>query len=166
MRIILAVVFIITTMLFLRRNPKTLSPIIFVYVAGIVYLTFLIREPRPIYRFMLSPFSAAKEAIELGGPWLFAGIRVVKPELLEGIILNILLFIPFGYLLPLVWKKADQWWKVMLAGLLTSLFIEAMQMVLHRGFADVDDLINNTIGTLIGWICYTVLMKKHDASEE
>lgn len=166
MRILLAVMFIISTILLLRRNPKTLSPIFFVYVAGIVYLTFLIREPRPIYRFMLSPFSAAKEAVELGGPWLFAGIRVVKPELLEGIILNILLFIPFGYTLPLIWKKADQWWKVMLGGLLISMFIEVMQLVLHRGFADVDDLINNTIGALIGWVCYIGFLKKHDANRK
>ena len=164
MRILLAVMFIISTILLLRRNPKTLPPIFFIYVAGIVYLTFLIREPRPIYRFLLSPFSAAKEAVELGGPWLFAGIRVVRPELLEGIILNILLFIPFGYILPLNCMKVDQWWKVTLAGLLISMFIEVMQLVLHRGFADVDDLINNTIGALIGWVCYTGFLKKHDAS--
>ena len=149
-------------MLLLSRNQKTVPPIIFVYVVGIVYLTFLIRETRPIYRFMLSPFSAAKEAVELGGPWFFAGIRVVKPELLEGIILNILLFIPFGYLLPLVWKKADQWWKVMLAGLLTSLFVEVMQWALHRGFADVDDLINNTLGALIGYGLYKAILRKND----
>lgn len=159
MRILLAVVFCITTMLLLRRNMKTVFPILFVYFVGVVYLTFLIRESRSIYHLILSPFYAAKEAIELGGPWFFLGIKVVKPELLEGIVLNVLLFIPFGYLLPLIWRRADHWWKVMLIGLIASALIEALQLVLQRGFADVDDLINNTLGTLVGWCCYQRFLK-------
>ena len=62
---------------------------------------------------------------------------------------NVLLFIPLGLLLYPLFRKYKIVCSLVL-GFLLSLNIEWIQLVTHRGVFDVDDLINNTIGTAIG----------------
>lgn len=62
---------------------------------------------------------------------------------------NVLMFLPFGFLLPFVWKKV-RLWRVVLAGMVLSAVIEVGQIVVARS-TDIDDLIANTLGTLVGY---------------
>lgn len=66
---------------------------------------------------------------------------------------NILAFIPLGWLLPCIWKKWDQLWRTAGAGLALSLLIEVSQLLNHR-FSDVDDLILNSLGTVLGFALF------------
>lgn len=67
------------------------------------------------------------------------------------ILLNILLFIPFGFSCSLLFGKRS-----VLIGLVFSILIETSQYIGALGYTEVDDVINNTIGTLIGfWIWKT-----------
>lgn len=68
-------------------------------------------------------------------------------------LLNILLFIPIGYLLPAIWKEYRCFPKTFLFGLGMSMVIELLQIFTFR-LTDVDDLIFNTIGTVIGYSVY------------
>lgn len=73
------------------------------------------------------------------------------------VIYNICLFIPFGILLPMVFKK--QTWsflKIIIVGFITSLVIEILQFFTGR-FCDIDDVIVNTIGTLAGFAIYSMI---------
>jgi len=72
---------------------------------------------------------------------------------------NILLFIPFGFLLPCIWKKYDVLWKAALSGFTFSLVIELCQLF-NRGITDIDDLLMNTLGALIGWVIFKLLKKR------
>ncbi len=136
--------------------------VLVVYIAAIVYFAFLIREPTPIYHYSFNLFGAARKGLEFVGGILkgilTGDIKIANWLSLEGIILNILLFIPFGYLLPLIWSKADRWWKVTLLGFSISLIIELLQLFTRLGYADVDDLINNTVGALIGYVLYKPIL--------
>ena len=67
------------------------------------------------------------------------------------IVLNIAMFIPAGILFPLVFPKLDRWYKVTAAGAGMSFVIELLQLILNRGAADIDDLITNTLGCVIGY---------------
>ena len=60
------------------------------------------------------------------------------------IALNMLLFIPLGFLV------GGKGWKVVLFGFLLSVFIELMQYVFLLGYCEADDVLNNTIGTVVG----------------
>lgn len=69
---------------------------------------------------------------------------------------NVLMFIPFGFLLPLVIKRINSFVKIFLAGLFFSASIEFIQYI-ERSFGvyravDIDDVILNTIGAIIGWM--------------
>ncbi|WP_157950233.1 VanZ family protein [Vallitalea okinawensis] len=69
---------------------------------------------------------------------------------------NILLFIPFGCLLPLI-SKINRFWSVLLVSLITICTAEIMQHLFMVGELDVDDIILNTIGVIIGYLFYKFL---------
>lgn len=68
---------------------------------------------------------------------------------------NALLFLPFGLLLPAI-RRDMGCVKTVAAGFALSLFVEGMQLIVGRIF-DIDDLIMNTLGTLIGYILYFII---------
>ena len=69
---------------------------------------------------------------------------------------NIGMFIPVGLLIPIIWKVNDK--TVILVGFFISLSIELSQLFLNRG-TDIDDLIFNTLGTIIGLLIYKIISK-------
>ena len=77
---------------------------------------------------------------------------------------NILLFIPLGFLLPLLVKRFRNIFLIVLTGFLLSVFYECVQLLTGIGIFDVDDMILNTFGTLIGAIIFYILNKLFAAS--
>lgn len=67
---------------------------------------------------------------------------------------NILLFIPLGFLMPLLWKRYYKGLWCLATGLMLSLSIEGIQYVTGRGYVQTDDVVMNFAGTFIG---YTVI---------
>ena len=76
--------------------------------------------------------------------------------LIISLIGNIVMFIPVGLFIKILWNKDDK--KVIFIGFLISLFIEITQIFTGRE-TDIDDLILNTIGTIIGIIIYKLYKK-------
>lgn len=64
---------------------------------------------------------------------------------------NLVVFLPLGFLLPLVRTRPTRAWQAALAGLAVSGSIELTQYLSGRRVADVDDLILDTTGTLLGY---------------
>jgi glycopeptide antibiotics resistance protein len=77
---------------------------------------------------------------------------------------NILLFMPLGFAIPLRFK-VDKLWKVMLIGFFTSLAVEVVQLFISIRSFDVDDLILNTVGTIMGLSVYQILIKVFNSSK-
>lgn len=72
------------------------------------------------------------------------------------VILNIIMMMPFGFLLPLV--KEKKFSNVVLYTFLFSLGIEVIQPLINGSrTSDITDLINNTLGGIIGYIIYRIL---------
>ena len=70
--------------------------------------------------------------------------------------LNVLLFVPFGFFISLMYRKYNRIGKIALTGFLFSLAIELVQMF-GRGATDINDLITNTVGTCAGYCFYKLL---------
>lgn len=73
---------------------------------------------------------------------------------------NILAFVPFGLILPLVFKKKSTRYYghiTLLWSFLLSLFIEIIQILSAVGTFDVDDLLLNTLGGFVGYIVYLII---------
>lgn len=72
---------------------------------------------------------------------------------IKGYVLNIVLFMPFGFLVPIIWDNMRKPIPVILSGFAFSALIEASQILSSRG-TDVDDLMMNTLGAALGFFCY------------
>lgn len=81
------------------------------------------------------------------------------------IIGNILLFAPMGALVPLLFEKFNKWKKIILLGLCISFSVELIQLSMdliskyNIKVCDVDDVILNVIGIIIGFIFKIILIK-------
>ncbi|WP_394803845.1 VanZ family protein [Muriventricola aceti] len=90
----------------------------------------------------LTPFQEIIRAFR--GPWVMFLM-----------VANIGIFCPIGFFPALLWR-GWRWWKSALVGLCTSVFIEFVQFFIGRS-SDVDDVILNTAGTLVGfWIFWLI----------
>ena len=74
-------------------------------------------------------------------------------------ILNILLFIPMGFLLPILYSNYGSISKIALFGFLVSLSIEIVQLF-GFGATDINDLITNTAGACLGFLLYKTFKKR------
>ena len=72
---------------------------------------------------------------------------------------NTAMFIPLGIIWPSVFKKLDTRTKVIAAGVGFSLCIEILQLPFFSRVTDVDDLILNSLGYLIGYGIYLIAKK-------
>ncbi|MGH0680056.1 VanZ family protein [Bacillus luti] len=68
-------------------------------------------------------------------------------------LLNIVLFMPLGFLLPTIWSHFRKMKNTVCAGFLFSLAIELNQLLNNR-ITDIDDLFTNTLGAIIGYLLY------------
>ena len=77
---------------------------------------------------------------------------------LYNVIGNILLFIPFGFAIPLLFKNHNKLFKVTLYGFIASFSIELLQYLTCTNFTDIDDVIFNTLGALVGFLTFNIFM--------
>ena len=80
-----------------------------------------------------------------------------KRDLLLNVIGNVAMFIPSGIVLPIIYKRLDSFIKVILAGGGISLCIEMMQLPFSVRASDIDDLILNTAGVMLGYGIYALV---------
>ena len=74
----------------------------------------------------------------------------------RNIILNFCMFIPFGIWLPLGIKGFRKFWKTYLAGFAFTMFIECIQLLFRRGIFELDDILGNTVGAMIGYGLFSI----------
>ena len=80
-----------------------------------------------------------------------------RREILLNIVGNVAMFIPTGIVLPIVYRRLDSLGKVLLAGAGLSLCIELLQLPFRARATDVDDLLLNTLGTILGYGLYAAV---------
>ena len=126
-----------------------------------------------IYRFTFHPFSKVDGQVqplifEWATAWPFRVNLIPFVNLLDydsgrdlliNLIGNFAMFIPTGVITPMIYKHLNSFGKVTLTGFLLSLSIEIIQLPFAVRASDVDDLILNTLGCMVGYGIY-VLAKK------
>ena len=84
---------------------------------------------------------------------------------LENIIGNFFLFMPLGVLLPVIFSRINSAKQMAVIFLITAVSIELIQLVLRRfgtyRTADIDDVILNTTGGILGWLIYAYILKSN-----
>ena len=145
-----------------RINRKREAQLLLIYVCLVV-----------VVRLTFFPFSKVNGQVQ---PLLFDPANIIpfrlnfvpfvnlfdyeiRREALINVIGNSFLFLPMGIVYPIVYRSLNTHWKVISAGVGTSLAIEILQLPFFDRVTDVDDLILNSLGYLMGYGIY-VLAKK------
>lgn len=137
------------------QNLKLKRLIVFIiYITLVLTFTFIVRET------LIWRYSGKHEAVFI--PFRqFIGLLKEPNHMMWfwQIFLNIILFIPFGFMFPIIHSKSFRKYHLspvftIFIGFALSFFIEVMQYITGRGLADIDDLINNTLGAVIGYLVY------------
>lgn len=115
--------------------------LLLIYLLVYVWLTFLYRSPGVEPRARLVPFETYREAFGL--------FRIKILGLARAIIFNILLTIPVGLLVPLLFDH-HPYLKTAMIGLLLAVLTEGLQYITHLGICETDDLIGNFLGCFVG----------------
>ena len=95
------------------------------------------------------PFKSIVPYLFGEGGWLIAGLNIIG---------NIILLVPIGLLVPMLYNKMT-WRKAILLAIGSGMVIEIIQVILHVGIFDVDDVILNAFGVIIGY--WTLLKLKN-----
>ena len=81
--------------------------------------------------------------------WSYSvGGMQANKNILAEVLLNIVLFIPYGIVAGAVFAR--KWYVPMIFGMILSFMIELLQFILRKGLCETDDVIHNTFGCLIG----------------
>ena len=81
--------------------------------------------------------------------WSYKAIEEGADNLILENVVNVMMFLPIGFLLGCAFLNM-RWWKALLIGCGISVSIEALQYFYHRGFSEIDDVMHNTLGCVIG----------------
>ncbi|MBE5938454.1 MAG: VanZ family protein [Lachnospiraceae bacterium] len=125
-----------------------------IYISGLIYFLFFSerfgRHSLNEYHYNLEPFSEIKRYIHycdiIGFKWVF--INLVG---------NVVAFIPFGMAAPLYGIRKMGFVFIFIYGLLFTFLIEIIQLVNKIGSFDIDDIILNTSGVIIGYCIYKLV---------
>lgn len=120
------------------------------YLLSLLYLTIFwhisaIPFPLRYHSLNLTPFIWVTEVYGMG----------VK-KMAQQLILNVAMFVPYGLLLPLAVKKARHAWITLPIVLFSTIGIETIQYFIGRS-ADIDDVIMNFLGGILGYLLFAVL---------
>ena len=137
-----------------KENKLAMWVCFIAYLSLLGYLVFfssgLNREDHAEYRYNLTLFQ------EIGRYYRF-GMRTGSWRLfLWNVVGNVCVFMPFGALLPSLFHKCQKLIAVLMLSFELSLVIEIVQLVTRVGSFDVDDLLLNTLGGILGYIVYKI----------
>ena len=154
----------------LRRRRILLTWGLLLYFCLVAWLVFFSRDSSGSYSVHVAPLQDLKNAFSTptgfsgwfrtlfteGISSAFSQISIVRPEDISQFYLNMMLFVPIGYLLPYVfrWFRARVRVRPVLFCLLLSFAVENIQLISRRGMYDFDDIISNTLGGLLGQLLY------------
>lgn len=94
--------------------------------------------------------------------WSYKAIEAGRVELLAENIMNVMVFVPLGILLGALMIRLTLlkgFSQAFFVGLFLSASIEVLQFFCKRGFSEVDDVMHNTLGCLIGYMIFMILWK-------
>lgn len=101
-----------------------------------------------VYHYNLVPFKEIGRFIRYR--------RILGPKaVLLNIFGNVAAFLPFGAFLPIFYRRCQRFWITAFYSFELSLVVESLQLVFKVGSFDVDDLLLNTLGGMLGFfVCW------------
>ena len=121
-----------------REMNKTILALLMTYLLVVLFVTLLSRQGQ----------HNTSVIMELE---LFRALKMQDTDVLRHLLQNAALFVPLGVLLPLLHRSLRSVWWALLGGAALSTMIETTQLVLAVGQCDVNDILTNALGAVLGY---------------
>ncbi len=89
-----------------------------------------------------------------------AAAEAFRPYAVTNFLGNLLAFLPLGLFLPLLFRRQRRFWLFLLTAALCIAFVELLQLLTRRGALDVDDLLLNLPGAILGWLLWRLGIRR------
>lgn len=130
------------------KDKLIVNTLIYIYISFVLFFTIM-----PIITSLPHIFDHPYVPMNFNA---FDDVFNSRGDFIRQVVLNVIMMIPFGFLLPITNKKIN-FKKIILYTFLFSLCIELLQPLINGvRSADVTDLITNTLGGIIGYIFYMI----------
>lgn len=145
-------------------SREVVMGIFVVFMFGLLFLTF---EDNGISWMKADTPGKAWERLQNGIGVNYVPFRTIRnyfkyasgtDRMAVNVLGNILMFVPWGLGLPLLWRKFHSVFKVAFASLMLPVFIEFVQLFIGRS-VDIDDVILNLAGGMLGGLVYLIVKK-------
>lgn len=147
-----------------NNRGKLISRIVLIVYLFVLIRLIIFKYPVPVLRGIMDEWelSNAKAGVATANLTLFKSIRMYiryydRVNGFDNLFGNVLAFMPLGILVPVSFPGIDRWWMILLHSFWLSLCIELFQLVSHFGAFDVDDILLNTLGGLLGFLGFLVV---------
>lgn len=136
-----------------RKRLSGASTLVFIiYISMVIYFVFFSDHYGRVtgfteFRYNLTPFAEIRR-------YLTYNELFTWENLITNLAGNILVFAPFGFLVPMMRRRKTGLFFIAFLTFSFSLFIETVQLVTKVGVFDVDDLIMNTLGGILGFLVF------------
>jgi glycopeptide antibiotics resistance protein len=141
---------------------KRLLPAIILIAYSAILIKVMVFKDMPLIRIgpLMLNFGGTQE-----GPANLIPFKTIFPYLLgeKGLMIaiiniagNIALLVPIGFLIPFIFQNIT-WKKTIVIAIAAGFTIEGMQVLLHVGIFDIDDVILNALGVMIGYWAFVIL---------
>ena len=148
--IVLFFIAMLAVVVSVTENKHIIKLLFAFYIVGVVVNTLLDRTYSSKLQFLLNPF---RKYVAIGKGIASDGMESFSKNerIITEILLNYFLFVPMGFLVPVLKENFRRLWKILLLGLVCSFCIESAQLLLHMGCFEVADLVHNSLGAGIGF---------------
>ena len=118
------------------------------YIVVLLYFTVTGRYSHEEYEYQINFFTSYRWFFEHNGE-----------QVLRQLLINLVMLMPVGFLLPVVIKAKHKYIITLALSLLLTVFIETMQLITKCGSFEIDDIINNFVGAVIGMLIYMLFSR-------
>lgn len=147
-----------------KANKKVVSLIFIIYCLILLKL-ILFKYPRALIKELLVCWNLEmldrniKDANFIPFSSIRRDILTLNSYYIKVLIYNIMAFIPMGFLLPLVSRRARNMYFTIIVATAFSSLIEISQLITVLGTFDIDDILLNTLGAIIGYVLYLAFIR-------
>lgn len=142
------------------NKSKRIKIVFYIYIA-IVIKVIIFKYPWEDLKAIMDTWEKGVilEGLDTANFTLFKTIKMYinysyKLNSFENLVGNVVVFVPFGFLLPYIQEKSRKLQVLLLNAFLFVLGIEVFQLFSAFGAFDVDDILLNCFGAVLGWILY------------
>ncbi len=142
-----------------KRSRAAALALFVIYCAVMLWLLFA-RSESSIRGVSLVPFATIKEfwtaMLQSYGNEGMETLFMLSFVNLAG---NVVMFIPLGFFLPLLWRGLRRYWLSLPVCAALIVAVEALQFMTGLGSADIDDFILNMLGAVLGYAFFAAAGK-------